>query len=84
MMPSEEMKGSFQLRLSATKDLPRDLHRNAPFILLIHCRCSALAEEGVGNSDNVQESCYTLYLLLLLLQLRANVAFLLPEFPMEK
>lgn len=53
-MPSEEMKGSFQLRLSATKDLPRDLSRNVPFVLLTHCRCSALAEERVGNADNVQ------------------------------
>lgn len=75
MMISEEMEISFQLRLSAITDLSRD----ALFVLLMHCRCSAQAEERVENADNFPHCCYPLFFILL----RDNIA-LLPAFPMEE
>lgn len=77
MMLSEEMKISFQLRISAITDVSRD----ALFVLLMHCRCSAKAEERVENVDNFPQCCYAFFFFILL---RANIAILLPAFPMEK
>lgn len=57
MMLSEEMKISFQLRLSAITDLSRD----AVFVLLMHSTCSAQAEERVENADNFPHCCYPFF-----------------------
>lgn len=81
MMLSEEMKISFQLRLSAITDVSRD----ALFVLLMHCRCSAQAEERVENVDNFPQCCYAFFFFFFFfILLRANIAILLPAFPMEK
>lgn len=66
MMLSEEMKNSFQLRVSAITDLSRD----AFFFILVHYRCSAHAEERVENADNFPHCCFGFFFILL----RANIA----------
>lgn len=75
-MLSEEMKISFQLRLSAITDLSRDIF----FVLLMHCRCYAQAEERMENANNFPHRYYPFFPHIV----KADIAFLMRTFPMEK